>query len=91
MAVKTWSVTLQWAEMRMIRWMCGVKITDRFWSSQLRDRDTRLDDIITVVQRQRLRWYGHVLRKDENDWVKKCIDYKVEGVRLAKENVGVKL
>jgi len=25
--------------------------------------------------------YGQVLRKDENDWVKKCTDYKVEGVR----------
>jgi len=26
-------------------------------------------------------WYGHVLRMDENDWVKKCMDYEVEGVR----------
>jgi len=34
-----------------------------------------------VVQQHRLRWYGHVLRKDENDWVKKCMDYDVEGVR----------
>jgi len=23
----------------------------------------------------------HVLRKDKNDWVKKCIDYEAEGVR----------
>jgi len=29
-----------------------------------------VDDIITVVQQHRLRWYGHVLRKDETDWVK---------------------
>jgi len=28
-----------------------------------------------------LRWYGHVLRKEDNDWVKKCMDYKVEGTR----------
>jgi len=27
-------------------------------------------DIITLVQRHKLRWYGLVLRKDENDWVK---------------------
>jgi len=32
-------LTLQRAEMRMIRWMCGVKITDRFLSSGLRERD----------------------------------------------------
>jgi len=34
-----------------------------------------------VIQRHRLRWYGHVLRKDENDLGKKCTDFEVEGVR----------
>ena len=33
-----------------------------------------------VLQQNRLRWYGHVLRKDD-DWVKKCMDYEVEGPR----------
>ena len=28
-----------------------------------------------------LRWYGHVLRKDDDDWVKKCMEYEVEGSR----------
>jgi len=26
-----------------------------------------------------LRWYGHVLQKEDNDWVKKCMEYEVEG------------
>ena len=26
-------------------------------------------------------WYGHVLRKEDNDWVKKCLEYEVEGAR----------
>jgi len=25
--------------------------------------------------------YGHVLRKEDSGWVKKCIEYEVEGVR----------
>ena len=25
--------------------------------------------------------YGHVLRKKDNDWVKKCMEYEVEGAR----------
>jgi len=33
-----------------------------------------------VLQQKRLRWYGHVLRKDD-DWVKKCMVYDVEGPR----------
>ena len=30
-----------------------------------------IGDIITVIQQHRLRWYGHVLSKDENDCMKK--------------------
>jgi len=28
-----------------------------------------------------LRWYGHVLRKEDTDWVKKCMEYVVKGSR----------
>ena len=40
-----------------------------------------VDDIAFVLQQNRLRWYGHVLRKDDDDWVKKCMEYEVEGPR----------
>ena len=36
---------------------------------------------IFVLQQNRLRWYGHVMRKEDNDWVKKCMEYEVEGAR----------
>ena len=42
---------------------------------------SRVDDIALVLQQNRLRWYGHVLRKDDNDWVKKCMEHEVEGPR----------
>ena len=73
-------VALQWAEMRMVRRMCSVKLQDRIPSKGLRER-LGLDDIISVLQQNRLRWYGHVLRKEDNDWVKKCMEYEVEGAR----------
>jgi len=40
-----------------------------------------LDDIILVLQQNKLRWYGHVLRKEDNDWVKKCMVYEMDGAR----------
>ena len=40
-----------------------------------------IEDIISVLQQNRLEWYGHVLRKEDNDWVKKCMEYEVEGSR----------
>ena len=40
-----------------------------------------IDDIILIPQQNRLQWCGHVLRKEDNDWVKKCMEYEVEGSR----------
>jgi len=71
-------VVLQRAGMRMVRWICGVKLQDRVPSKGLKER-LGLDDIISVLQQNRLRWNGHVFRKEDNDWVKKCMEYEVEG------------
>ena len=73
-------VALQRAEMRMVRWMCGVKLKDRLPSKELRERPG-VDDIALILQQNRLRWYGHVLRKVDDDWVKKCMEYEVGGSR----------
>ena len=40
-----------------------------------------LDEIISVLQRNRLGRYGHVLQKEDNDWVKKCMEYEVQGAQ----------
>ena len=80
----TWSirkeneVELQRAEMTMVRWMCDMKLLDRIPSKGLRER-LGLDDIILVLQQNRLRGYGHVLRKEDNDWMKKCTKHEVQG------------
>jgi len=66
--------------MRMVRWMCNVKVKDRVQRKELRER-LGIDDIILILQKNRLRRYGHVLRKEDTDWVKKRIEYEVEGSR----------
>jgi len=52
--------------------MCDVKVIDRVPSKQLRER-LGIDDIILILQ--------HVLQKEDTDWVKKCMEYEVEGSR----------
>ena len=67
--------------MRMVWWICGIQVTDRFPSNELRER-LGIVYMISVLQPNRLRWYGHVLRKEDNDWVNKCVEYdEVEGSR----------
>jgi len=73
-------VALQRAEMRMVRWLCNVKVKDRDPSKEVRER-LGIDYIILIPQQNRLRWYGHVLQKEDTDWVKKYMEYEVEGSR----------
>jgi len=56
--------------------MCGIKLKDRLPSKELRER-LGIGDIALVSQQNRLRWYGHVLRKEDDDWVKKCMEYEL--------------
>ena len=65
------------AEMQMIRWMCGIS---RRTNEELR-RMVRVEPITTVIRSGRLRWYGHVMRKGDGDWMKKCMKYRVKGRR----------
>jgi len=51
---ETWPenvVALQRAEMRIVRWMCGTKLKDRFPSKELRDR-LDINGIALVLQQK---------------------------------------
>ena len=68
------------AEMQKIKWMCGFSMKDRRTNEELR-RLVGVEHITPVIRSGRLRWYGHVMRKRDEDWVKKCMDFRVEGRR----------
>jgi len=59
-------VALQRAEMRVVRWMCNVMVKDRVPSKELRKR-LGIFDITLILQKNRLRWYRHVLQKEDKD------------------------
>ena len=83
---ETWALTadqmmrLERADRRMIRWMCGVSLKDKVSTVDLRKR-VGVEPLSDVLRKGRLRWYGHVLRKDDDDWVKKVMTYEVNGVK----------
>ena len=67
-------------EMRMIRRMCRVSLRDRCSNEELRAR-MHLEPISNIMRRNRLRWYGHVYRMDDNEWVKRAWKYEMTGRR----------
>ena len=80
---------LNHTEMSMIRWMCRVKLNERKKSEELWELlglEVCLMDKKgqSVWWSKRVGWDGlewHVERKDDNDWVKRCITWEVEGIR----------
>ena len=61
---KTQEKTLDVAEMRMLRWMCGATKLDEINNERIRGT-TKVEEISNKVQESRLKWYGHVLRREE--------------------------
>ena len=66
--------------MRMVGFMCGVRLRDKCTNSDLRNR-LEIDSIVEAVRWSRLRWFGYVERKADEDWVKRCTNMEVEGTR----------
>ena len=64
----------------MVRWMCGVSLKARNRSVDLRER-MGITGVEEVVERGRLRWFGHLERKQEGDMISACRRLLVEGKR----------
>ena len=82
---ENWTLTkeietvLQRAERFMVRMMCGVRLRDKKSSSGLLTLLGLGEDILTVVKKSRLRWYGHVMRRDETVGIRRVLEVEVSG------------
>ena len=70
---------LRRAEKMMVRRMCRESSKDRKLGDELLSH-LSIECVKSKIQRARLRGFGHVERKEENDWVKKCTRMNVTGV-----------
>ena len=55
---------------RMLRYMAGVSLSERVRSEEVARR-CRVDVVETVMRERRLRWFGHVRRRSEDNPVRK--------------------
>ena len=70
----------QRSEMRMLRWMCKVTKLDKIRNERIRGT-TKVGEITKKVQERRLKWYGHVMRREEHYAGRRAIVMKVQGIR----------
>jgi hypothetical protein len=67
-------------ERQMVRRMCGFSLWNKKKSEELLGM-LGLESVGNILRRGRLRWFGHVERKRDDDWVKGCVFYEAEGKR----------
>ena len=57
-------------ENTMIRCMCGAKLNERKKIEEHGGGNFQdWNQSVCMIKKSRLRWFGHVERKDDNDWV----------------------
>ena len=84
---ETWAVKkahekkLDVAEMRMLRWMSGFTKMDRIRNERIIRGTTKVGEISKKVQESRLKWYGHVSRREDEYVGKRVMGMEVPGKR----------
>ncbi|XP_060175999.1 uncharacterized protein LOC132606488 isoform X2 [Lycium barbarum] len=68
------------AEMRMLRWMCGHTRSDRIRNEAIRDK-VGVASVEDKMREMRLRWFGHVKRRDIDAPVRRCERLAMDGFR----------
>ena len=72
---------LRRTENAMIRAMCGVKLIEKRRSLELMSLLGLKDTLDRLARAERVRWYGHVLRWDNGDVLRRALDFDVAGKR----------
>ena len=83
---ETWATTkrqesrIEVNEMRMLRWMCGVTRKDKIRNEHIRGT-TKVAQASRKITERRLKWYGHVMRMEDDHVVKRVMTKAIPGKR----------
>ncbi|EYC11789.1 hypothetical protein Y032_0049g1768 [Ancylostoma ceylanicum] len=77
---KTHERMLNTAEIRMLRWACGFTRCDRVRNEDIRTMMQTVP-IQLKLREQRLRWYGHVMRRPSHHPIRRALEMEGSGKR----------
>ena len=72
---------LKKAERSMVRVICNVKLVDKRNTEKLMNMLRLKEAADKLARANGVRWYGHVLRRLEEDVLLKAMDHEVDGKR----------
>lgn len=67
-------------EMKMLRWACGLNVRDRVRNEAIRAM-TKCAKLEGKIRERRLRWFGHVKRREKEHVCRRMMTYTIRGKR----------
>jgi hypothetical protein len=83
---ESWPITeiqmdrLMVVELKMLRWACGLTLNDRVRNEAIRAM-TKCAMLNGKIRERRLRWFGHVKRRDKDHVCMRMMRYTIKGKR----------
>ena len=65
----------------MVRAMCGAKLMEKKRTEDLMEMLGLKETAVQMAKANGVRWYGHVLRRDEGHVLRKALEFEVKGKR----------
>ena len=72
---------LRRTERVMVRAMCGVKLMEKKRTEDLKEMLGLKEKALQMAKANGVRWYGHVLRRDDGHVLRKALEFEVRGKR----------
>ncbi|XP_074636942.1 uncharacterized protein LOC141895105 [Acropora palmata] len=65
----------------MVRAMCGAKLMEKKRTEDLMEMFGLKETVVLMAKANGVRWYGHVLRRDDKHVLRKALEFEVRGKR----------
>ena len=73
--------SLRRTERAMVRAMCGQKVVDRKTTEEQMEMLRLNETLDRLATANGVKWYGHVLRRDDNSVLRVALNLEVSGMR----------
>ena len=72
---------LRKTERAMVRAMCGAKLMEKRRTEDVLEMLGLKETVVQMAKANGVRWYGHVLRRDDGHVLRKAFEFEVKGKR----------
>ena len=73
---------LRRTERAMMRAICGAKLMEKKKTEGLMEMLGLRETAVQMAKANGVRWYGHVLRRDDRNVLRKALEFEVRGKRM---------